>query len=54
MAKGTQGKYLETGTRIALLQHELMKLGAWKSMRLVQQAAEVFHEDVEQIEGAKI
>jgi hypothetical protein len=53
MAKPNKGKYHKTGTKISLLTHELRSIGAFQAMRKLMEAAEVFHEDVERIEGMK-
>ena len=53
MTNTRNGKYLETGAKIAALVHELSCLGAYQAMRKVMEAADIFHEDVAYIESKK-
>ncbi len=41
-----QGEFLPVGAKIAQLSHELHSIGAHQAARHVQQAADIFHEDV--------
>lgn len=49
MAKAKNGQFLSTGVKIAQLIHELSCIGAYETMRKVQEASDLFHKDVEYI-----
>jgi hypothetical protein len=49
MAKSVKSEFLPIGTKIAKLTHELGQIGAYQAMRKLQEAGEVFHQDVERI-----
>lgn len=43
------GEFLKVGTKIARLRHELLTIGAYQAMHLLDKAADIFHDDVRHI-----
>ncbi len=44
-----QKEFLPVGVKLAALRHEMLQIGAYQAMRYLDQAAEVYHEDVQRI-----